>query len=113
MHNPFAAFLFSQKVFSYYGCTLMDHQTCDELCKQDSYWYGHCASWDGRDFSCKCYDYKPPLDSTVCKPKQQSCNETCKKQACICLGILKSWEKKNKFCPLAVSAVSKAHKYSL
>uniref|UniRef100_A0A8R1TIV1 Uncharacterized protein n=1 Tax=Onchocerca volvulus TaxID=6282 RepID=A0A8R1TIV1_ONCVO len=59
------------------GCNLSDHQACDELCKQDSYWYGHCATWDGRDFTCSCYQYKIPLNGSLCIEMQQTCNEYC------------------------------------
>ncbi|CAJ0581264.1 unnamed protein product, partial [Mesorhabditis spiculigera] len=61
-------------------CGWLDHQTCDELCKGDSFWYGHCAGWDGQDFSCKCYEYKAPLDGDRCREKQQKCNKMCIKQ---------------------------------
>ncbi|MFH4977206.1 hypothetical protein AB6A40_003915 [Gnathostoma spinigerum] len=61
-----------------YGCTALDHQECDELCKQDSYWYGHCSSWDGRDFSCRCFDYKPPLRRSVCINRQEACEDECR-----------------------------------
>ncbi|CAJ0945944.1 unnamed protein product, partial [Mesorhabditis belari] len=61
-------------------CTWIDHQTCDELCKSDSYWYGHCAGWDGMDFSCKCFDYNPPLSGDRCKEKQKKCEKMCIKQ---------------------------------
>uniref|UniRef100_A0A914S2A7 Uncharacterized protein n=1 Tax=Parascaris equorum TaxID=6256 RepID=A0A914S2A7_PAREQ len=56
-----------------YGCDSSDHRACDEICKQDSFWYGHCITWDGRDFSCKCHEYRPPLDKTPCLERQQSC----------------------------------------
>uniref|UniRef100_A0A0R3S411 Defensin-like protein n=1 Tax=Elaeophora elaphi TaxID=1147741 RepID=A0A0R3S411_9BILA len=62
------------------GCDLSDHQACDELCKQDSYWYGHCSTWDGRDFTCSCYQYKVPLDGNLCKQMQRICKEYCIKK---------------------------------
>ncbi|CAG9540832.1 unnamed protein product [Cercopithifilaria johnstoni] len=62
------------------GCNLPDHQACDELCKQDSYWYGHCSTWNGRDFTCTCYQYKVPLDGSLCKEMQQMCKEYCTKK---------------------------------
>ncbi|EPB68992.1 hypothetical protein ANCCEY_11918 [Ancylostoma ceylanicum] len=45
-------------------CNVLDHQACDELCKVDNYWYGHCTAWDGKNFSCKCFEYVAPLDGT-------------------------------------------------
>uniref|UniRef100_A0AAF5PZ20 Uncharacterized protein n=2 Tax=Wuchereria bancrofti TaxID=6293 RepID=A0AAF5PZ20_WUCBA len=63
-----------------FGCNLSDHQACDELCKQDSYWYGHCSIWDGHDFTCSCYQYKMPLNGSICKRIQKICNEYCIKR---------------------------------
>ncbi|VDN91814.1 unnamed protein product [Brugia pahangi] len=56
------------------------HQACDELCKQDSYWYGHCSIWDGYDFTCSCYHYKIPLNGSICKRMQKICNDYCIKR---------------------------------
>lgn len=59
------------------GCNQMDHLTCDELCKSDSYWYGHCAYWDGTDFRCQCYEYNEPLKGSVCQNSQKYCMNIC------------------------------------
>ncbi|RCN27372.1 hypothetical protein ANCCAN_26893 [Ancylostoma caninum] len=59
-------------------CNVLDHQACDELCKVDNYWYGHCTAWDGKNFSCKCFDYVAPLDGTVCTGKHTHCARKCK-----------------------------------
>ncbi|KAJ1370591.1 hypothetical protein KIN20_032354 [Parelaphostrongylus tenuis] len=58
-------------------CNLLDHQVCDELCKVDNYWYGHCTIWDGENFSCKCFDYLPPLDGSICRGKHPYCSRKC------------------------------------
>ncbi|VDM38299.1 unnamed protein product [Toxocara canis] len=63
-----------------YGCQSNDHRACDEICKQDSFWYGHCTAWDGRDFRCECHEYRPPLDKTPCIQKQHLCSDACKAQ---------------------------------
>ncbi|GMT12943.1 hypothetical protein PFISCL1PPCAC_4240, partial [Pristionchus fissidentatus] len=60
------------------SCTSIDHQACDELCKTDSFWYGHCIGWDGTDFSCTCFEYRAPLSGDACKPKQNECTLKCK-----------------------------------
>ncbi|CAI5441612.1 unnamed protein product [Caenorhabditis angaria] len=62
------------------ACTFLDHQACDEVCKTDSFWYGHCIGWDGFNFSCKCYEYEQPLDGKVCLTRQIGCSEKCKDQ---------------------------------
>ncbi len=62
------------------GCANNDHHACDELCKQDSFWYGYCSAWDGRDFECKCYDYKSPLNATICHDRQLFCAAKCIEQ---------------------------------
>uniref|UniRef100_A0A914VZ07 Knottin scorpion toxin-like domain-containing protein n=1 Tax=Plectus sambesii TaxID=2011161 RepID=A0A914VZ07_9BILA len=59
------------------GCHSYDHEACDEICKQDNYWYGHCAQWNGRDFQCKCVEYKQPLQGQVCGSKQRQCTDEC------------------------------------
>ncbi|CAJ0608298.1 unnamed protein product [Cylicocyclus nassatus] len=59
-------------------CNVLDHQACDELCKVDSYWYGHCTAWDGKNFSCKCFDYPSPLDGKSCIGKHSNCARKCK-----------------------------------
>uniref|UniRef100_A0A915B7S6 Uncharacterized protein n=1 Tax=Parascaris univalens TaxID=6257 RepID=A0A915B7S6_PARUN len=72
--------VYANKLIESYGCDSSDHRACDEICKQDSFWYGHCITWDGRDFSCKCHEYRPPLDKTPCLERQQSCSDGCKEQ---------------------------------
>ncbi|KAK0395184.1 hypothetical protein QR680_001159 [Steinernema hermaphroditum] len=62
------------------GCSTLDHQTCDELCKQDNYWYGHCTAWDGRDFQCRCYEYKSPADGSLCANQQRYCMDLCQRK---------------------------------
>ncbi|VDN07306.1 unnamed protein product [Thelazia callipaeda] len=62
------------------GCNKLDHQACDELCKQDSFWYGHCTTWDGRDFSCTCYEYHLPLNGSLCNQMQKVCKDYCFRQ---------------------------------
>ncbi|VDK20949.1 unnamed protein product [Anisakis simplex] len=62
------------------GCQKSDHQECDEICKQDSFWYGECRSWTGREFSCECFEYREPLDKTLCTERQRECVNHCKKQ---------------------------------
>ncbi|CAI4227060.1 unnamed protein product [Auanema sp. JU1783] len=62
------------------SCTVLDHQACDELCKVDNFWYGHCSGWDGTDFSCKCFDYHAPLDGKMCQGKQRRCSRKCQAQ---------------------------------
>uniref|UniRef100_A0A1I7XE87 WSC domain-containing protein n=1 Tax=Heterorhabditis bacteriophora TaxID=37862 RepID=A0A1I7XE87_HETBA len=58
-------------------CNVLDHQACDELCKVDNFWYGYCIAWDGKDFSCKCFDYHPPLDGKKCEGRQEHCSKKC------------------------------------
>ncbi|KAH7727031.1 Protein F35C5.12 [Aphelenchoides avenae] len=60
------------------GCEKLDHTACDELCKADGFWYGHCSHWDGRDFQCTCYEYKKPLDPSICSDMQEQCLQECK-----------------------------------
>ncbi|CAI2334830.1 unnamed protein product [Caenorhabditis sp. 36 PRJEB53466] len=75
------AFLLSWQPFRVRGaCTFLDHQACDEVCKTDNFWYGHCMGWDGFNFSCKCYEYELPLDGSICEPRQLACSEKCKDQ---------------------------------
>ncbi|EGT54466.1 hypothetical protein CAEBREN_05269 [Caenorhabditis brenneri] len=62
------------------ACTFLDHQACDEVCKTDNFWYGHCIGWDGFNFSCKCYEYIAPLDGKICETRQMACSEKCKDQ---------------------------------
>ncbi|KAE9553673.1 hypothetical protein FO519_003121 [Halicephalobus sp. NKZ332] len=66
---------------SSYGCAPVDHAACDEVCKTDGMWYGHCTSWDGVDFQCKCFDYTPPLNSIICKDYKEYCNTFCMKKS--------------------------------
>ncbi|XGW12335.1 hypothetical protein V3C99_013218 [Haemonchus contortus] len=58
-------------------CNTLDHQACDELCKVDNFWYGHCTAWDGKNFSCKCFDYVAPLDGSICTGKHAYCSRKC------------------------------------
>nr|ASX95026.1 candidate secreted effector Minc03750 [Meloidogyne incognita] len=61
------------------GCSEQDHRSCDDVCKGDSYWYGFCSAWDGRDLKCSCSGYRYPLDGNVCGPsRQQKCVEECR-----------------------------------
>ncbi|KAF7634174.1 hypothetical protein Mgra_00006472 [Meloidogyne graminicola] len=61
------------------GCSEQDHKSCDDVCKGDSYWYGFCSVWDGRDLKCSCSNYRSPLDGKVCGPlRQQKCMEECR-----------------------------------
>ncbi|CAD6194024.1 unnamed protein product [Caenorhabditis auriculariae] len=72
--------LFAKLPFIRSSCTYLDHQACDELCKVDSFWYGHCAAWDGFDFRCKCFEYSAPLNGKICTSRQQRCTEKCRSQ---------------------------------
>lgn len=67
------------------GCEKLDHTACDELCKADGFWYGHCSHWDGRDFQCTCYEYKKPLDPSICSDMQEQCLQECKDKVCLFL----------------------------
>uniref|UniRef100_A0A7E4V5Q0 Defensin-like protein n=1 Tax=Panagrellus redivivus TaxID=6233 RepID=A0A7E4V5Q0_PANRE len=63
-----------------FGCSAMDHAACDELCKTDYFWYGHCSAWNGVDFQCKCYEYRAPLNSIVCQNYKDYCNDFCQRK---------------------------------
>ncbi|KJH51933.1 hypothetical protein DICVIV_01914 [Dictyocaulus viviparus] len=43
----------------------------------DNFWYGYCTAWDGENFSCKCFEYTPPLDGSICKGKHAYCSRKC------------------------------------
>jgi hypothetical protein len=64
------------------GCSEQDHRSCDDVCKGDSFWYGFCASWDGRDLQCSCMAYKEPLDGSICgAERQENCGNECREKA--------------------------------
>ncbi|KAI6184082.1 hypothetical protein M3Y97_00558300 [Aphelenchoides bicaudatus] len=61
-------------------CGRADHLQCDEICKMDSFFYGNCKLYDGKDFQCQCYPYRAPLDGSVCRNMQDYCKKTCQQK---------------------------------
>ena len=63
------------------GCLTPDHDACDEICKLDNFWYGHCEIWDGRNFGCHCFQYEHPLRGAVCsRSTHNNCANDCFKR---------------------------------